>query len=117
MEANKYKGVVEIDILGEKRGFKFGLASMAQLCELQKETLEEVVKRLDNKADLTIQLNFFYTGAVQYAKLFNKEVPSHSEVANWVDHLLDAQKEKIGEIAFESFVDPNVKAPETAGQS
>ena len=53
---------------------------------------------------------------MQYAKLFNQQVPSHSEVANWVDHLLDSQKEKIGEIAFSSFEDPNAKAPET-GQS
>jgi hypothetical protein len=42
---DKYKGVVEIEIFGEQRGFKFGMAAMAQLCHLEGTNWEGVQKR------------------------------------------------------------------------
>lgn len=121
---DKYKGIVEIEILGEKRGFKFGTASMLQLCQVLKCSLVDVVKRLDDKSDLEVQLNFFYTGACQYVRLKKADdkdyvvaEPTFEQVANWVDSILPSQKEEITNAAFSQYADPNTEAPKTAGQS
>lgn len=119
LNMNQYKGVVEIEILGEKRGFKFGTASYLQLCEILGCGLAEAIKRLDDLTDLKCQLNFYYTGACQYIRLVKKgeQEPTFEEVANWVDSLLPEQKEQIGETAFKHYEDPNKEAPQQTGQS
>lgn len=111
---NKYKGVAEIDILGEVRGFKFGTAAMAQLCQLEKCGLTEVSKRLENADEnLGTQLNFYYTAAYQYSKLNKKEPPTFEEVANWIDSMVYDQKDALNKAAFATYDDPNAQAPET----
>ena len=112
---NKHKGVVEIEILGEVRGFKFGMACMAMLCDREKAPLKDVQERLGGE-NLTTSLNLYYSAAVQYARLFKTAEPSFEEVADWIDNMsLEQNTEAIG-TAFAQYEDPNVKAPET-GQS
>lgn len=114
---NKYKGVAEIEILGAIRGFKFGTAAMAQLCQLEKCGLSEVSKRLDNADEnLGTQLNFYFTAAYQYSKLNKQEPPTFEEVANWIDSMVYEQKDQLNKTAFASYDDPNVKAPQEEGQ-
>jgi len=109
---NKHKGVVEIEILGEQRGFKFGMACMAMLCEREKTTLKEVQERLGSE-NLTTSLNLYYSAAVQYARLFKAAEPSFEEVADWIDNMsLEQNQEAVG-VAFAQYSDPNVKASET----
>jgi hypothetical protein len=114
---NKYKGVVEKEIGGETVGFKFGMGSMAMLCDLEKDTLKNVIEKLGDATLLKTQINFYYAAAVQYARLFKKEEPNFEQVANWMDCLSADIKEEIGKAAFEQYEDPNVKAPQTEGQS
>ena len=120
---DKYKGVAEIEILGEKRGFKFGTAYLAMLCDVEKQSVTEIVKRLDDPGDLAIRLKHYYCAAVQYVKLKNAEEktsllePSFEQVCNWIDSLVDDQKKKIDETAYSQYQDPNVEAPKETGQS
>jgi hypothetical protein len=106
MNIDKIKGVVEVEILGEQRGFKFGIASMIMLCNLEGKDLDEVQKSI---ADGNIQAfaNMMYAAAVQYAKLYKKPEPSFEEVANWLDHIED----KTGEILSAAFAQPESPNP------
>lgn len=115
---NKFRGVVEIEILGEMRGFKFGVAATLQLCQILKCNLDDVVKRLSDQKDLEAQLNYYYTASCQYIRLVKKgdAEPSFEEVCNWVDTLLPEQREAVAEAAFNQYEDPNLAAPEK-GQS
>jgi len=114
---DKYKGVVEIEILGEKRGFKFGLASMAMLCKLEGLKLSEVNEKLTEN-DPGVMCNFYYAAAIQYCKLFKiKDEPTLEEVSNWIDNMSLEQNESTVTAAFLSHVDPNKEAPQTEGRS
>lgn len=106
---DKYKGVVEIEILGEQRGFKFGMAAMAQLCQLEGSNLKGVQEKL-SAADIGTMINLLYSAAVQYSKLYKKEVPTYEEVANWIDHL-DGKESEIIQAAFYQHESPNQTAP------
>jgi len=121
MTTDKYKGVAEIEILGEKHGFKFGIAAMAQLCELEGKPLAEVIKLLDDPSNLKTQINFYYAAAVQFARLVKKDdqffkEPTFEEVANWIDCISADIKEKLNETAFAQYSDPNLAAPVSPGQ-
>lgn len=119
---NQYKGVVEIEILGEKRGFKFGMACTAMLCKIEGCSLKEVQERLAAN-DQSTMCNMYYAAAVQYVRLKNTEQtekvkePTFEEVANWIDNMSLTQNEDAVKTAFAQYEDPNGKAPETAGQS
>lgn len=119
---DKYKGVVEIDILGEKRGFKFGIGAMSMLCELEKGSLKEVVERLDDNSNLKTQVNFYYSAAISYIRLKNAEEktnlpePTFDQVANWIDCLAVDIKNQLNEVAFAQYQDPNKEAPPQTGQ-
>ncbi len=121
MAVDKYKGVVESEILGEKRGFKFGIATMAMLCEMENKTFADVIKLLDDPSNLKTQINFYYAAAVQYVRLFRKDhpnlqEPSFEEVANWMDSVSEKLKEEMNEAAFAHYQDPNKEAPVSPGQ-
>lgn len=114
---NQYKGVVEIDILGQKRGFKFGMACSAMLCKLEKCTLKEVQERL-TASDQSTMCNMYYAAAVQYCRLFKiKDEPTYEDVANWIDNMSLAQNEEAVKTAFAQYEDPNGSAPPQTGQS
>lgn len=113
---DKYKGVVEMQILGEQRCFKFGTASMIQLCKMLNVTLPELVEKLNNPNDLEARVGFFYTAACQHVDLYQKGTkPTFAEVANWIDHMSVGQQNEIADISFASHKDPNTEAP-TTGQ-
>ncbi len=122
MTADKYKGVVEIEILGEVRGFKFGTAYLAMLCELEGVKLSTIIRRFSDPEDIAIKLKHYYVGAVQYVRLKNAEEkkglpePTYEQVCNWVDSLDQEQRNKIDETAFSKYQDPNTTAPQTEGQ-
>ena len=109
MNTDKFKGVVEIEILGEQRGFKFGMAAMVMLCKLENKDLKGVQEGLDT-GDITTFVNLMYASAVQYAKLYKKPEPSFEDVANWLDHL-DGKEGEIIKTAFEQPESPNPAAP------
>lgn len=114
-QAKKYKGVVELEICGEVVGFKFGLATTKLNCELEglkcdAEGLEELGKRLAAQNPSTY-LNFYYAGAISYARLFKKPEPTFDEVCNWVDNLETTQSEEALKTAFLQPTDPNPTAP------
>lgn len=117
MTTDKYKGVVEIDILGAKRGFKFGMACVAMLCKLEGLKLSEVnVKLAEN--DSGAMCNFYYSAAVQYHRLFkvNGPEPTYEEVANWIDNMSLEQNTEAVKAAFEQYGSPNQEAPKETGQ-
>lgn len=109
MNADKFKGVVEIEILGEQRGFKFGMAATIMLIKLEETDLVGVQDKLA-KGDLETYINLLYCAAVQYAKLYKKDIPSFEDVANWVDHL-EGKESEIIKTAFATPEDPNPTAP------
>jgi hypothetical protein len=109
MTTDKYKGVVEIEILGEQRGFKFGMAAMVMLCKLENKDLKGVQEAL-NVGDLPTYINLMYAAAVQYAKLYKKPEPSFEEVANWLDHI-EGKESEIIKAAFYQDATPNPVAP------
>ncbi|MEB3210265.1 MAG: hypothetical protein VKL39_02875 [Leptolyngbyaceae bacterium] len=113
---DKYKGVVEIEILGEKRGFKFGIASMAMLCKLENCSLNEVQKKLQD-SDIGANLNLYYSAAVQFARLYKQKEPTYEEVCNWIDHLSQDQNEEAVKAAFAMYEDPNQTALQKEGQA
>jgi hypothetical protein len=118
MTSDKYKGVVEIEIFGEQRGFKFGMATMAMLIDLEGDTFANVVKKLEDSTQIKTHINFYYAAAVQYCRLLKKESePSFEEVANWMDSVAATVKEKMTETAFSQYADPNAEAPNQTGQS
>jgi ABC-type molybdate transport system substrate-binding protein len=99
MNTDKFKGVVELEILGEQRGFKYGMAALVQLTKLEDTNLAGVQEKLAN-GDISTIVNLVYTGAVQYAKLYKKEIPSFEDVANWIDHINGDQLSSIIKTSF-----------------
>lgn len=114
-QAKKYKGVVELEVAGEKVGFKFGVATTKLNCELEglkcdAEGIEELGRRLASQNPSTY-LNFYYAAAVSYARLFKKSEPTFDEVCNWVDTMETTQTEEALKVAFLQPTDPNPTAP------
>ena len=111
---DKYKGVVEIEILGEQRGFKFGMAAMAQLCQLERTDWKGVQEKF-LAADITTTANLFFVTATQYARLAKITEPTYEDVLNWVDHLDEGQQAKIIQAFFYHHIEkeetPNLTAP------
>lgn len=110
---DKYKGVVEIDILGEKRGFKVGTRSLILFCEMEKIPFNGAEDHLKN-GGTAVGLKFYHCAAIAYAKLMNKPEPSFDDLCAWVDELGFAKMEKELEEASKT---PNSEAPITTGQN
>src|SRR5688572_16538162 len=111
----KYKGVAEFEILGEVRGFKFGMGAMMRLCQLEGTNFKGVQEKL-SQGDITVMVHLLYSAAVEYCKLYKKEnEPSLAEVANWADELGDKLSEVLS-MAFEQATDPNPTALQKEGQ-
>lgn len=123
MQVDKYKGIAELEILGKQVGFKFGVATMALLCEIEKDTFANVVSRLDDNTQVKTQINFYYAAAVCYVRLKNDEdgtqekEPTFNQVANWMDSISAQVKEQLNQTAFATYQDPNKEAPIETGQS
>ena len=117
----KFKGKIELDIAGDKRMFQFGTGQMAYFLELEKTTLSEAVKRLENPSDnIKSMINFYYSAA-HYSAMVRKSkdplviVPDYYDVAEWIDNLMESQREELNEVAFAKFNEkdeiPNQTAP------
>lgn len=109
---DKYKGVIEIDISGALRGFKFGTRAMALFCEHQKISLKEVDALLRNDPSLDVVLDFYWCGAVAYSRINKLPDPSLDEVADWIDQY---GLSKLDDDVSKAIENPNLQAPE-AGQ-
>lgn len=83
---NEYKGVFEIEVLGRKRGFKFGMGAFAHLARIEKCSIDAATNLIVS-GDLQAQLTLLYTAAVQFARLNKQEEPTQEEVNDWVDHV------------------------------
>ena len=112
MGVDKYKGVVELEIGGALRGFKFGTRAMSLFCNYQKIPFSQVEKYMeDNNDNVDVTVIFFWCGAVAYARLFKKEEPSIDEVYAWVDEgVMNTLNGAMKEMA------PNEEAPNQPGQ-
>lgn len=117
----KFKGKIELDIAGEKRLFQFGTGQMAYFLELEKCTLAEAVNRLENPTDNIKSMINFYFSAAHYSAMVRKEkdasveIPTYYMVADWIDNLMESQREELNEAAFAKFTEkeeiPNQTAP------
>lgn len=99
---NQYKGIVEMEILGSKKGFKFGTMQAALFCKAMNCKLSDMPQLLDGD-DIEAQLNWYWTAAVAYARLFKQEEPSKDDVAAWID--------TYGFEAMDKTVNENVAVP------
>jgi len=111
--AKKYKGIVELEVCGDKVGFKFGMATTKYSCELEglkcdASGVTELSERLASQTPSTY-LNFFYAAAVCYSRLMKVPEPSFDEVCNWVDNMNPEQSETAIADAFSQ--PPNQTAP------
>ncbi len=123
----KFKGKIELDIAGEKRQFQFGAGQMAFFLELEKCSLSEAVQRLSNPTDnIKSMINFYYSAAHYSASVRKEEdpnvkIPTYYTVADWIDNLMESQRDELNEVAFAKFNEkeiPNQTAPEeTKGHS
>jgi hypothetical protein len=113
------RGTFEREVNGKKYGFRFGnyASSITEEKTGQKitETLSSMIKVNDAGVLETTQhtlkaLNlYFYGGAVWYAELNNKPVPTPAHVAVWMEEIGDDEVVKIWQ---ESLVIPNAETPE-----
>lgn len=110
---DKYKGVVELEILGEKRGFKVGTRALLMFCEMEKISFDQAEEHLKN-GGTTVGLKFYHCAAIAYAKLNNQPEPSFDDLCAWVDELGFAKMEKELEQASRT---PNSEAPIVTGQN
>ena len=116
---NEYKGIFEIEILGKKRGFKFGMGAFAHACRLDGCSIGEIASRIIG-GDLQSQLILIYTASVQYARLQKEIEPTQEQVNDWIDHV---GIDQFGSAMVSAFrTSPNAEAPkeevkETQGQS
>lgn len=115
---NEYKGIFEIEILGKKRGFKFGMGAFAHACRLDDCSIGEITKRILS-GDLQSQLTLIYTASVQYARLQKESEATQEQVNDWIDHV---GIDQFGAAMVSAFnTSPNEEAPKqevkTEGQS
>lgn len=99
---DKYKGIIEIDILGAKRGFKFGIRAMSLFCEAQSITLKEAeafLRTIAENNDMERMISFYHSGAVAYARLMKQPEPTIDDVWAWVEEVgVGFLEEKIIEV-------------------
>ena len=108
---DNYKGIVSIEILGQKRGFKFGTMQAAIFCEHKKCKVQGMAELLDG-SDLDAQIAWYWAAAAAYARLFKQVEPSKDEVAAWIDTY---GFDKMEAHAVESNKSPNLESPQTEG--
>lgn len=89
-----FKAIVDIEINGKKRVFKFGTLSMAIFCELEKMSLKSFSdlfgKDENDESKLSPQnvLNLLYSAAAAYNRSQKIEVDFNSDdVADWMDEI------------------------------
>lgn len=113
MSVDNYKGVIEIEIAGALRGFKFGTHAMSMLSRIEKVPFSRMEAHLKEKEDdIDLNVTFYWCAAVAYARLFKKEEPTIEQVYAWVDEGVMTTLNK----KAEELVSPNVEAPNQPGQ-
>jgi len=81
---DSYKGIVSVEILGRKRGFKFGTMQAALFCKDMQCKLPQIAQMLDG-TDIEAQISWYWSAAVAYSRLMKEDEPSKDEVAAWID--------------------------------
>jgi hypothetical protein len=106
-----FKGILELEIDGRKRGFKFGMASLAKFCEFEGIAwfkLEDVLKA----GQVSTIINFFYAGALIYAERNKLEIDfDYGTVADWLDEVGVAKAAEEMYKAFAAYSEKNSVAP------
>lgn len=114
----KSKSVIEIEIGGIKRGFKFGTYSMAVTCEKENCSLGVLIDRItqDEVQPMTI-LHVIYGGAVFYAKSHQQKIDfDETTVSDWLDELGFEVAMKLLRQGLEVYEPKNSAAPVMPGQ-
>jgi hypothetical protein len=104
---DKYNGITELEILGEKRGFKVGTRSTILFCEMEKISMSDVEEHLKN-GGTEAALKYFYCAAVAYSKLLKQPEPTFDDVCAWVDEFTISKMETELSKSMET---PNSEAP------
>lgn len=123
---DKYKGVVEIEIQGAKRGFKFGLRCNQLFAERMGINFHEVsatlVRASGNKGDnpegveIDTIMNFYLSAAQAYARLNKQAEPTIDDIYAWIEEVtMEVMSEKIRQA--NDLPDPNRGAPQMMGQN
>jgi hypothetical protein len=110
-----FKGTVELEVAGVKRGFKFGMLASGYFCEEEKITLKEMTDRLQNPTPITA-INCLYSAAKAYCVSKEVEITFKAhDVADWIDELgLDTVFDMIFKSmqVYQRADEKNVKTPE-----
>lgn len=119
---DKFKGVIEIEIAGAKRGFKFGLRSMQLFSEMVKVKFSEVNKVLveasgnngqdESSVNIDVIMKFYLCAAIAYARLNKQPEPTIDDIYNWIEEVtMDVMTEELKKISDL----PNQMAPQMMG--
>lgn len=82
------KGIIERDILGKSRGFKFGTYQMGLLSELQGTALSDLENVDADKNNFKTLINYLYSAAVSYCKSNKIQIDfTNVDVADWIDEI------------------------------
>ncbi len=110
---DKYKGVIEFDVVGQKRGFKFGVRSMSLFCNslgIPFRDGAEALQKAEFDSDMDTVIKFYLAGAIAYARLNKLPDPTIDEVYAIIEEVgTNEMARKLKEVHDI----PNVQAPET----
>lgn len=110
------KGIIEIEVFGETKGFKFGTYTFKVIRELTGiDTIEEVFTSLTASNSLEFLSSFVHACAIHYAREKKIEEPSELDVSNWMDEIGLTKSRDIVTALIKAFTTKNLNAPVTAG--
>jgi hypothetical protein len=83
------KCIVEFDVKGVKRGFKFGTSTVGMVMEMRGiKTLIDFITAMSDPGNIPFVLDLLYCSAVSYARASKKEVDfTKDDVADWIDEI------------------------------
>ena len=82
-----YKGIFEIEVNGEKKGFKTGTLASAFFCQEEGITLNQMANRLQDPSPMTA-INLGYAASKAFHHF--KQIPfkhTKEEIADWIDEV------------------------------
>lgn len=102
-----YKGEFQIEILGVKRGFKFGTLSNALFCQAENIKPKEVQERI-LEGHAFIDIDYAFYGALAYCQIHKIE-PNFSkvDVSVWIDEIGSERLTEMFTEAFKTYLPKN----------
>ena len=104
------KGIFEIEVNGEKVGFKFGMLASAHTEKISGMGIFEVFKEMGEGKMLPV-LHYFYGGAVAYALSKGHKEPNIDQVSDWIDVIGFSEAIRIYTESIQTYLPKNGQAP------